>query len=152
MFLDVTLNPREEEKEEVFVKPRYDWRYENSINSGKLLDIESQEFKYNQWRTNISLSNFYDVIFIANFANLNYHLSDELHYHYLFHSVRKKKRYNKKKTEEDKKAEKEAEKQQEIFNLIQTYYKYNNQKTRDALRVLTKEQIKIIVEKEKNKG
>ena len=35
-FLDVTLQPREAKKEqEVVVKPKYDWKFENSINYGK---------------------------------------------------------------------------------------------------------------------
>ena len=48
MFLDVTLQKRAPEVEvEKVKKLAYDWRYENSINSGKEpLSLENQEFKY----------------------------------------------------------------------------------------------------------
>ena len=138
-------------KEDVYVKPKYDWRYENNINSEKnLLNIEGiLEFKYDKWRTNSSLSNYLDTVIYANQMNINYHLSDKLHYHYLFHSVRKQKRYGKKKTEEDKKLEKLQVKEQELLSVIQDYYKYNIKKAKEALAILTKDQINIII---KSKG
>jgi hypothetical protein len=149
-FLDVTLQPRPKQKEQVVVeKPRYNWLFENNINYGKeLIDLDNpQEFKYSQWRTNGSLSNFRENIFYANEMNTNYHLSDKLHYHFLFHSVKKAKRYGKKKTEEDEKREKEAKKELEKIRLIQEYYKYNITKAKSALKVLTKEQFEIIKKK-----
>jgi hypothetical protein len=141
-FLDVTLKPREEEEQE-YVKPAYDWRYENSIMSTKnYIDIEGVvEFKYDPFRTNRALSNYRDTIAAADEMNRNYHLSHKMQYDYLFHSVRKSKRWFKR-----KKKEKDSD-----FLLVQSYYKYNNEKTKQALRVLTKEQIAII-RKEKEKG
>ena len=115
-MLDVTLSVREESKtEEKKQKPKYNWDYENNINYGKeLIDLDKPlEFKYSQWRTNLSLSNFTDTIVPAYNMNMAYHLSDKLHYQYLFYSVRKVKRYGKKKTEEDKKLEREIKKEQE---------------------------------------
>lgn len=150
VFLDVTLQPREEPKEEVAnLKPRYNWVYENNINFGKeLIDLDKpQEFKYNQWRTNSSLSNFRENIFCSNEMNINYHLSDKLHYHFLFHAIKKSKKYGKKKTEEDEKREKEAKKELEKIRLIQEYYKYNITKAKSALKVLTQEQLEIIKKK-----
>ena len=146
---DVLTNITKEE--EIYVKPKYDWRYENNINSEKnLLNIEGiLEFKYDKWRTNSSLSNYLDTVIYANQMNINYHLSDKLHYHYLFHSVRKQKRYGKKKTEEDKKLEKLQVKEQELLSVIQDYYKYNIKKAKEALAILTKDQINIII---KSKG
>ena len=43
---------------------KYNWEWENNINSGKqLIDIdEPQEHKYNAWRTNSSLSNHDKVL------------------------------------------------------------------------------------------
>lgn len=146
---DVLTNITKEE--EIYVKPKYDWRYENNINSEKnLLIIEDiLEFKYDKWRTNSSLSNHLDTVIYANQMNINYHLSDKLHYHYLFHSVRKQKRYGKKKTEEEKKLEKMQVKEQELLSIIQDYYKYNIKKAKEALAILTKDQINIII---KSKG
>ena len=62
-FVDVTLAERKKDiPEEETVKLSYDWRYENSINSGSsLVDLEKQEFKYNKWRTNSSISNVYNI-------------------------------------------------------------------------------------------
>ena len=152
-FLDVTLQPREAKKEqEVVVKPKYDWRFENSINYGKeLLSLDGvQEFKYDQWRTNSSLSNFSDTIFAANEMNINYHLTDKMHYHYLFHSIRKVKRFGKKKTKEDIEKEIEIEKEQQELRLIREYYKYNIAKAKAARKILTKDQLEYI--KKKIKG
>ena len=154
MFLDVTLQPRKEVIEKEYKKPAYDWSYENSINSGReLIDLDSsKEFKYDQWRTNISLSNFKETIYHVNEMNINYHLANKMHYHFLFYSIRKAKRYNKKKTEDDKKLEKELKKQQELEALICDYYKYNIVRAREALKILTPEQIAIIKKKQEKGG
>lgn len=154
-FLDVTLEPRVEPKiQEEYVKPRYNWLYENNINSGKtLIDLnKQQEFEYNKWRTNSSLSNHYDTVILANEMNINYHLSDEMHYHYLFYSVRKKNRYGKKKTKEDEALQKQLEQEQKLVHLIQSYYKYNTVRAREALKLLSKEQIDFIIKKQEKGG
>jgi len=153
-FLDVTLQPREVIEEQVYVKPRYNWIYENSINSGKeLIDLDvKQEFKYDKYRTNTTLSYHNETLLQANEMNKNYHLSDKLHYHYLFYSVRKKTRYGKKKTEEDKRIEKQMKADQELLTLIQDYYKYNVIKAKQALMILTKEQIDFIIKKQEKGG
>lgn len=146
MFLDVTLQKRKPEVvEEKFKKPVYDWRFENSINLGKQqLEIDKEPFKYEKWRTNSSLSNFADTIMHANEMNLNMHVSDKMHYDYLFHSVRKSKRFGKKKTEQDKLLEKLQKEEADKLSLIQEYYKYNTANAKAALRVLTESQLEII--------
>lgn len=146
MFLDVTLQKREEEVEEEKVKkPTYDWTFENSINFGRTrLEVDKQEFKYEKWRTNSSLSNFLDTILYANEMNTHYDVSDQMHYDYLFYSIRKNKRFGKKKTELDKKMEKLQKEENEKVALIQEYYKYNTAKAKAVLRVLTKTQLDII--------
>lgn len=145
-FLDVTLEERKEPKVEAApVAEKYDWRFENSINFGtKRLDLEKEEYKYSKWRTNNSLSNFVDTLFYANEMNLNYHLSDQMHYDYLFHTIRKTKRFNKKKTDSDIKLEKLQEQEREKLSLIQEYYKYNTAKSRAVLQILNESQLKII--------
>jgi len=147
MFLDVTLQKRKPEasEPEKAKKLAYDWRFENSINSGKEpIDLEKQEFKYEKWRTNTSLANHLETIMHANEMNLNYHLTDQMHYDYLFYSVRKKKRFGSKKTERDKQLEKEQKEEAEKLALISEYYKYNTVKSKAALRVLTDSQLEII--------
>ena len=146
MFLDVTLQKRKPEvKEEKIAKPVYDWRFENSINLGKQpLELDKEPFKYEKWRTNSSLSNFVDTIMHVNEMNLNMHITDQMHYDYLFNSVRKTKRYGKKKTEEDRRLETLQKEESEKLDLIQEYYKYNTANAKAALRVLTESQLEII--------
>lgn len=117
-------------------KQQYDWRYENSINWDKnYLDTEGLvEHKYVPWRTNSSLSNHPDTILAANEMNMAAHLDFKLQYDYLFYAIRKKKRFFKK----DRVA-KSAD-----FLAVQEYYKYNDKLTKEALRVLTRDQINKI--------
>lgn len=127
-------------------KHNYDWRYENSIHAAgsKLIDMdEMQEFSYNQYRTNINLSNFRDTLYTAAFLNENYHLSDKLHYHYCFYNVRKVRngRFSPKK---DKEQEAKRLANEKLVSLIQEHYKYSVAKAKEALKVLTKEQIDTI--------
>lgn len=154
-MLDVTLKERVEKKEEIEVKPQqYNWMWENNINSGKvLIDIDTpQEFKYSQWRTNSSLSSFSETIFQANYMNMSHHISDKMHYHFLFYTVRKVKRYGKKKTEEDKRLEREFKREQELLALLQDYYKYNIVRAKEALKLLSPSQIDIIIKKQEKGG
>lgn len=146
-FLDVTLQERKEPLPEIKQeKPRYDWRYENSITSGKK-EIELDN-DYSQWRTNNILSNYRETILYVNEMNINYNVTDQMHYDYMFNSIRKKKMYSKKETEQEKKERKQRE---ELQNLISDYYKYNIVRTKEALKILTAEQINIIKNKN-NKG
>lgn len=147
MFLDVTLEKRVDTKPEEVKKkkPVYDWLFENSINSGKeRLIVSKQEFKYEKWRTNSSLTNFLDTVMYANEMNLNSIVTDQMHYDYLFYSVRKKKRYGSKKSEKDKLLEKQQNEEAELVSLISDYYKYNTVKAKSVLRVLTESQLEII--------
>lgn len=117
-------------------KEKYDWRYENSINTKGYLELGILgEPKYEKWRTNKSLSNHPDTIMEAQTMNMNYHLDDKLHYDYLYYKVRKKKRTFKARGKQGKDAD---------FLLVQEYYKYSNKKTHEALAVLTDEQLAVI--------
>ena len=146
-FLDVTLQERKEPKPEIKQeKPRYDWRYENSITSGKKQhEVDSD---YSQWRTNNILSNYRETVLYANEMNINYNITDQMHYDYMFNSIRKKKMYAKKETDQEKKERKQKE---ELQTLISNYYKYNIVRTKEVLKILTAEQINIIKNKN-NKG
>ena len=154
VMLDVTLQKRKEVEEVVHVKPRYNWMYENNINSGRvLIDFDKkQEFEYSKWRTNSALSNHKDTVFQANEMNMNLHLSDKLHYHYLYHSVRKQNRYGKKKTDKEKEFEKQLEQEAKIISLIQDYYKYNIVRAKEAYKILSKDQIELIRQKQEKGG
>jgi hypothetical protein len=84
--------------------------------------------------------------------NTNHHLSSKLQYHYLFYSIRKQKRFGKKKTDEDKRIEQEMEAKQDLIALIQKHYKYSVVRAKEALKILTKEQIDIIIKKQEKGG
>ena len=156
-FLNVLLEERDEKEAVGFFgnwakwsieekqKPRYDWRYENSVTSGKRIEIDGD---YSQWRTNNILSNYKDTILYANEMNCHYGVTDQMHYDYLFNSIRKTKRWSKAETKEEKKA---REKQEELISFISQYYKYNATRTKEALRILTSEQIDYL-RKQKEKG
>jgi hypothetical protein len=151
-MLNVLLEQREEPKAEVVTKKAaYDWRYENSINNGKQpLDMSGNlEHKYSQWRTNSALSNFPDTIDAANKMNTSYHISDKLHYDYLFYSVRKRNRWA---SAADKAAQKRLEQELELVSLIQQFYKYNVERAKEALKILTSEQIELIKKKQEKGG
>lgn len=147
-FLNVLLEKREEEKvEKKYVKPLYDWRYENSVVSGKRkLEIDGD---YSQWRTNIILSNYTDLVRVANIMSENYHVTDQMHYDFLYGYIRKfNRKGGKKETDKEKKDRKQKE---ELLNLISEYYKYNTVRSKEALRLLTADQIEFI-KKKKEKG
>ena len=146
MMLNVLLEKREEPKVEVKpAKERYDWRYENSISNGKKVEIDGD---YSQWRINNILANYDGLTLIVNEMNIHYDLTDKMHYDYLYGAVRKQKRWAKTETKEEKK---QRDKEQELQNLISNYYKYNIVRTKEALKILTAEQIDIIRNKN-NKG
>ena len=124
-------------------KPKYDWRFENSITNGKTsVEVDGD---YSQWRTNTILSNFKDTILYANEVNINSHITDQMHYDYLFNSIRKSKRWNKAETKEEKK---QRERQEYLISLVSEHYKYNTSRSKEVLKLLTPEQIeKIKIEK-----
>jgi hypothetical protein len=121
----------------------YDWRYENSINYTKeYQDPDNNEHKYSAWRTNSSLSLHSDTVLYANEMNMLHHLDNKPQYDYLFFSIRKKKRF----------AKREKRSEDVNFDLIQQHYKYNNERTREALKILSEAQIDIIRQKEEKGG
>jgi hypothetical protein len=158
-FLNVLMEEREPEKEAVGFfgnwakhsiekkeKERYDWRYENSITRGKKLLIDGD---YSQWRTNSVISGYQGLTKIVNEINIRYGVTDQMHYDYLYGSIRKQK-YERAKAETDKE-KKDRKKQEELQTLVSNYYKYNIVRTKEALKVLTAEQIEFIRNKN-NKG
>ena len=129
MMLNVLLEKREEPVVEVKpAKERYDWRYENSISNGRKIEIDGD---YSQWRINNILVNYEGLTLVVNEMNINYDLTDQMHYDYLYGSIRKQKRWAKAESKEEKK---QREKEQELQNLISNYYKYNIVRTKEALK------------------
>ena len=111
--------------------------FTNSINTSKKNLMRGTdndvlaEKSYSPFLTNRALSYHNDTVAIANEMNTNHFLDKRLQYEFLLNIIRPKKRYAK-----WSKKEKGGE-----VDLIKEYYKYNDIKARQALTILTKEQI-----------
>jgi hypothetical protein len=113
--------------------------YVNEINYGKkdIMVDDLHEKSYAAFMVNRSLSYFPDTIACANLMN-QYHLVDnKLQFHFLLNIVRKRKRFS-------KWIKPDVENDVET---IKEYYGYSNDKARQALTLLTPEQLQHLREK-----
>ena len=115
-----------------------DWL--NSINQTKknLIDEDpSLEKEYNSYIINRCLSGEIDCIMFANEMNMYSFLPKKMQYDFFINSLRKKKRYS------------PWLRQDKIKDLdyVKRYYDYSNEKAKQALRILTKEQLTFIKSK-----
>jgi hypothetical protein len=115
--------------------------YTNSINQTKknlmrnTANDKIAEKEYAPFLTNRALSYHNDTIFYANEMNRRHHLDNLLQYEYLLNTVRPKKRYAK----WSKKDSNDGD-----VLLVKEYYGYNDSKARQALAILSTEQLSII--------
>lgn len=115
-----------------------------SINSHKyILTDNLSESEYNPFIVNLGFSLFADTIFHANEMNLRPHLTNKMQYDFYFNAVRPRKRF--------RKWPKKDKVNSENILLLQELYKYNTHKAKEALSVLTSEQIELL-HKNNNKG
>jgi len=110
----------------------------NSINHGKdniLRERDEREEKsYAPFVVNRCLSYFPDTIFLVNNMNAIPTVDKRMHYEYLLHSVRKRKRFSKwLKKENDPR-----------LAWIKEYYGVSDQVAREYLSLLTDEQIETV--------
>ena len=115
------------------------FEYLTAINDTKkdIMVDDIAEKGYNGFTTNRSLSYFYDTIQLANIMNQYHHLDKKLQYHFLINTIRKRKRFskwNKPETESD-------------IEVVKEYYGYSNEKARQALTLLTSDQINDLKKK-----
>ena len=108
----------------------------NETKEDVMVDDVSEK-KYSPFIVNRGLSFFMDTIFQVNELNRNHHLDSRLQFDYLLNSVRKKKRYSK-----WLKPEKLSD-----MDIVKEYYGFGNQKAKDTLSILTKEQLDYIKDK-----
>jgi len=120
--------------------------FTNSINQTKkdlmrgTANDKLAEKSYSPFLTNRALSYHNDTVFYANEMNTRHHLDNLLQYDYLINIVRPKKRYakwSKKDNDGD-------------VLIVKEYFGYNDTKARQALAILTPEQltqIKITLQK-----
>ena len=113
--------------------------YLNAINVNKepLLD-ESETYSkqsYPPFVVTRCLSYFPDTLFAANEVNIRPHMDSKMHFDFLRGAVRPRKRFSKwLKREEDER----------VVALVE-YYGFSSRKAREALTVLSEEQISEIV-------
>jgi hypothetical protein len=112
----------------------------NSINFEKKNLFEDPQAKkdYNAFIVNRGLSYFPDTVLYANEMNRNHHIDKDCQFFFLLNSISKKKRFS-------KWAKKEAN--TESLTLVMEYYKYSSERAKEALSVLTDEQLVMIKEK-----
>ena len=115
----------------------------NDINFGKkdiMTDSDNPELAektYNPFLTNRALSYFPDTIQFANMMNKNSHIDHLLQYSFLLNIIRKRKRFSKwfKKNDDD------------VLEMVIEYYGYSVNKAKEALKILTDDQLEKIKEK-----
>jgi len=113
--------------------------YLNSINYTKkhIMKDDIDEKEYVSFMINRGLSYFSDTVSYANIMNQYHHLDKRLQYDFLINIIRQRKRFSKwikPETSED-------------IEVIMEYYGYSNEKARQALPLLSSEQLKQIKQK-----
>ena len=119
------------------------FEYCNAINYTKknIMIDDITEKAYSSYMVNRQLSYFPDTVLAANEMNRNHHLDNRLQFDFFINIVRKKKRFSKwlkPQTASD-------------VEVVKEYYGYSNEKARQALSLLTPEQINAL-EKKVTKG
>ena len=113
-----------------------DWLNSINMNKKNLLE-EDPSAKFPAYIVNRCMSGHLDTVLFANEMNLNSHLDPKLQYSFYLNSVRKRKRFS------------PWLRKEEIRDLdyVKRYYGYNNEKAKQALSILTKEQLLFIKSK-----
>ena len=115
------------------------FEYLNAINDTKkdIMVDDIAEKGYNSFMVNRGLSYFNDTVLYANEMNRHHHLDNRLQFDFLINIIRKRKRFSKwikPDTVSD-------------VEVVKEYYGYSNEKARQALTLLTPEQITMIKKK-----
>ena len=116
----------------------------NAINFSKeeLIVDEWSERQYNSYVINKGLSFGKDTAIQANEMNSRPHLDKKLQFHFLINTIRPRKRFNK-----WVKAEKI-----EAIDVVKTYYGFSTEKARQAISILTDQQLDYLKQKLKKGG
>ena len=113
--------------------------YLKAINETKenLLDTNdiTWEKKYPPYVINRCMSMFYDAVMHSNEMNGLHFLPKRMQFHYFINSIRKKRRFGGKWLSQTK---------LKNLALIKEYYGYSNSKAKEALNILSKNQIENI--------
>ena len=112
--------------------------YLNAINFTKKDIMKSEDElwkkKYPAFIVNKLLSAFSDTIMLVNEMNRNHFIDKDMQFQFLLNSIKAKKRFTPFLRSE----------RIEDIECVKEYYGYNMDKARSALKLLTKEQLKLI--------
>lgn len=105
----------------------------NAINDTKkqLIVDDLTEKQYNAFMVNRGLSYFHDTVLLANEMNRYHHLDNKPQFDFLINTVRKKKRFSKWLKPDEAAA----------IEVVKEYYGYSNEKARQALTLLSEQQL-----------
>ena len=137
---DVFGQPEVIQKEETYKSPAISpFDFINAINFNKkaLIVDDWSEKQYIPYIVNRGLSFGADTVIPANEMNSRPHLDRKLQFDFLINTIRPRKRYNK-----WVKADKV-----DAIELVKTYYGYSIEKARQALSILTSEQLDHLKQK-----
>jgi len=137
---DVFGQPEVIQKEEAYKAPAISpFDFINAINFDKkdLIVDDWSEKQYIPYIVNRGLSFGADTVIPANEMNSRPHLDRKLQFQFLINTIRPRKRYNK-----WVKADKV-----EAIEVVKTYYGYSIEKARQALSILTSEQLDHLKQK-----
>lgn len=129
---------------EVKTKKISPFDFVNSINFTKenLIVDEATEKEYNPFIVNRAMGFAADTVIPGNEMNARPHIDNKMQYDFLCGVVRKSKRYNK-----------WIKSEEENLEAVQEYFGYSFNKAKEALRILTSEDIeKIKVKLTRSKG
>ena len=115
-----------------------DWL--NSINQSKVNIIDEMpdsESKYLPFIVNKCLSGHLDAVIFANEMNLNHHLDNKMQYDFLLNTLRSKKRFSPWVRKEE----------MENLDIVKKYYGYSTEKAKQAVSILSDEQLTTIRKK-----
>lgn len=120
------------------------FEFVEEINFGKkdLIVDDITEKAYNPFLANRQLSYFYDTVLLANEMNVHHQIDHKLQNSFLLNTVRKRKRFSKWFKQE----------QQSDVEAVKEYYGYSNEKARNALKLLSDDQLTVIRKKVKKGG
>ena len=115
------------------------FQYLNAINTTKqdIMTDDIAEKSYNPFMVNRGLSYFHDTVLMANEMNRWHHIDNRLQFDFFINIIRKRKRFSKwlkPETVSD-------------VEVVKEYYGYSNEKARQALTLLTSDQINELKKK-----
>lgn len=115
----------------------FDFLSDLNYDKKNLIVDDITEKQYTPFMVNRGLSYFNDSISAANIMNQYHHLDKKLQNDFLINILRKRKRFSKW----------EKQKLDNDIEVVKEYYGYSNEKAKQILDLLSKEQLQIIKQK-----